>query len=91
MADAELPKTQCTNGVFALLHHRERFSRNRAAVFNARRQASGSRLIPDAQTSLMSQGADFILGKSGVEQRRNYMMVGRSFLSRDGSRPGHLD
>src|SRR4030095_8681058 len=47
MTYAKLTKTKAAQRVFSLLHHRKSFTRNRSAIFDARRQASRSGCIPD--------------------------------------------
>src|SRR5215510_11244507 len=47
MTYAKLSKTQAAQRFFSLLHHRQNFTRNRASILDARRQASRSGFIPD--------------------------------------------
>src|ERR1700684_2410761 len=81
MADTELAETQIAEGVFAPFYNRESFARNRAAVLDAGGKAGGCGLVPDAQASGAGESADFVFGERGIEERRNHVMIGRSFLA----------
>jgi hypothetical protein len=69
MADAKLAEAEGANGVLAALYYVECFARYRAAVFDARREASGSGLVPDAEAGLARKFADFLLGEARFQQR----------------------
>ena len=75
MAHAELAETEGANRVFTALDHVERLARHGTAVFDARGEAGGCRLVPDAQAGLACQFADVLLGESGFQQRRGNMML----------------
>src|SRR5208282_666245 len=81
MAHAELAEAHGSEGIFALFHDRQSLARNRAPIFNAGRKASRSGLVPDAQSSVASQGANLVLGQAGIEKRSHDVVIGRCFLA----------
>ena len=82
MAHAELPEPHGPQRVFAPLDHLQRFGRNRASVFHARRKTGGGRLVPHPQISLPRQFPDFSFVQSGFEQRSQNMVLVRGLLPR---------
>ncbi len=81
MADAELPEPQRAHRVLAFFHDRKRFAGHLAPVFDAGRQARRCGLVPDAQAGATGERANFLFGKSRIEQRRDNMVRDRSFLA----------
>src|SRR5271165_923538 len=75
MADAKLPKTQLPERFFPLLNRLESFGGYRTSVLDARGQASGGRLVPDAQAREPRQFANLLLGQAGLEQRSSYTVL----------------
>ena len=70
VAHPELAEAQGANGVFSLLNHAECFARDLAAILNAGRETGRSGLVPDAQAGGAGKFTNFLLGESGVAQRR---------------------
>ena len=81
MADADLAEAESVQSIFALLDHAEGFARDLASVLDARRQAGGSGLVPDAQAGGAGEFADFLLGEPGLAQWRSHVMLLGSFLA----------
>src|SRR3954447_7570368 len=75
MAHPKLTEAQGTKRVLAALHNVQRLPSDGAAVFNAGGEAGRGGLVPDAKVSIARQGANLLLGQSGVEERGGDMVL----------------
>src|SRR6266581_995976 len=67
MPHPELPETESANRIFAAFDYFQRLARHRTSVLDTRRKAGRGRLVPDAQTSLPRQIADFVFREAGLQ------------------------
>src|SRR5579875_1254794 len=81
MAHAELAEAKCSKRFFAFFDDCKALWSNFNAVCNARRQAGGSRTVPDGQIRATGEFTDVSLGQAGIEQRRQDAMVAGSPLA----------
>src|SRR5438132_10880437 len=81
MAHAELAEAEGAESVFSLLDGGQGFAGDGAAVFDAGGEASGGRLVPDAQSGRSREIADVLLGQGGVEQRGGDVVLTSSLLA----------
>src|SRR5689334_23074877 len=82
MAYTDLAEAQAAQSFFATLNGRQRFQCYRPAIFNPRREAGRSWLVPDAQSRLASQFPDVSLGQAGGEQGSSDVMLPGRGLTR---------
>jgi len=80
MPDAELVETQGANLVFTL-STMARASRVTGRPYSMREKGRRKRLVPDSHPGRTRQSADIVFGESGIEQRRNHVVIGRSLLA----------
>src|SRR4029077_14192115 len=80
MAHAELPEPHGPHRSLSAFDHTQRFWRNRASIFQARRKAGGGRLVPHPQVRLVRQFPDFSFVQAGFDKRSENMMLARGLL-----------
>src|SRR5438309_10460070 len=81
MAHAELAEAEGAESVFSLLDGGQGFAGDGAAVFDAGGEATGGRLVPDAQSGRLREIADVWVGQGGVEQRGGDEVLASSLLA----------
>src|SRR6516225_7373410 len=81
MAYPDLTEPQGAQRVLPLFDCGKSLHRNRPPILDARREASGSRFVPNPKARAPGQFADFGFGELRVEQWRGHAMPAGSSLS----------